>query len=584
MKRSILTSVLLFLAASCSSSSSNSCSLSNCSGCCDASGRCQTGAEPTACGTDGVMCSSCALGLSCARGQCLPPSPQSGGGTGSTGGGGGSVSYTNDWAGVCLASSAEPWRMFQSCGENDPDSTFIHPTYCDSSAGPPLTSDQAARCIAAFQGLNCRSPTSSFQIAGCEEVIRAYRELNMEKPGTLGLNAPCARFPSSPNETCQPGLYCEDQLSCPSRCLSRLSAGQVIPPNVSSQRCQEGLYRYNGRCTVPSQIGESCAQSRQCVPEAHCNKDELCVPFPTQRLAVGQSCSTIDFCEIGTFCDRTTETCTRHGGLNAPCSTSRPCASWLICGINNECTKPGKFGAVCRSRGDCDSDFTCDIASGATVGVCNPSRLPIGSACAYSTASRCDTGTYCTATGSQMTGVCAAHKLRGAPCRFDAPRDECDLGLDCTAISSANPDGVCAAPSALGGPCRRRSDSFSTISHGCDYTEPLYCRPTGTGMEGVCATPKPAGSPCSYPADYWECQGFCNATSSAPSGICVTPRAAGAPCRGESDRECIGGTYCSALTTPNGVCTPRKLAGVSCTLSEECYGGCVEGSCEGCPR
>jgi|APLak6261675434_1056106.scaffolds.fasta_scaffold00533_8 hypothetical protein len=86
--RLVLASLVLLLAASCSSSVP-ACGPSNCTGCCSASGACVVGSSTLDCGAAGAQCTQCALGSSCFLGQCS--STQTGGGSGSTGGGTGST-------------------------------------------------------------------------------------------------------------------------------------------------------------------------------------------------------------------------------------------------------------------------------------------------------------------------------------------------------------------------------------------------------------------------------------------------------------------------------------------------------------
>lgn len=90
----VLSSSLLLLACP-----GPKCSASTCpAGCCDASGECQPGSQPLACGIAGGTCSSCVLGQQCLQGVCFGGSGTGGGsstgggsGGGSGGGGGGST-------------------------------------------------------------------------------------------------------------------------------------------------------------------------------------------------------------------------------------------------------------------------------------------------------------------------------------------------------------------------------------------------------------------------------------------------------------------------------------------------------------
>ncbi|MGV3625878.1 MAG: hypothetical protein ACO1OB_34025, partial [Archangium sp.] len=87
--------------AGCLTPPEEDCGPSNCTGCCDASGQCQSGLSGTACGQAGSMCVQCPSNQ-CFAGACLPGGSAgggagtgggatTGGGVGSTGGGDGST-------------------------------------------------------------------------------------------------------------------------------------------------------------------------------------------------------------------------------------------------------------------------------------------------------------------------------------------------------------------------------------------------------------------------------------------------------------------------------------------------------------
>ncbi|MEW5742254.1 MAG: hypothetical protein AB1938_25280, partial [Myxococcota bacterium] len=68
--------------ASCGQSKDR-CSATTCpSGCCDASGVCRAGNEPTACGTSGILCNVCVTGQFCQLGICITAGTGGGGGAG----------------------------------------------------------------------------------------------------------------------------------------------------------------------------------------------------------------------------------------------------------------------------------------------------------------------------------------------------------------------------------------------------------------------------------------------------------------------------------------------------------------------
>lgn len=63
--------VAILCLASCSNGTKLSCAATNCSGCCDSNGLCQTGTDPSACGVNGASCQACGLGQSCQSNACV---------------------------------------------------------------------------------------------------------------------------------------------------------------------------------------------------------------------------------------------------------------------------------------------------------------------------------------------------------------------------------------------------------------------------------------------------------------------------------------------------------------------------------
>src|SRR5690242_2259925 len=89
MKRVLAVSLAaalgFLLAASCSGKPA--CDVSNCNGCCDSKGVCQSGITQSACGTRGSTCTACSLNETCSASVCTPLSGAGGGAGGGTGGG-----------------------------------------------------------------------------------------------------------------------------------------------------------------------------------------------------------------------------------------------------------------------------------------------------------------------------------------------------------------------------------------------------------------------------------------------------------------------------------------------------------------
>lgn len=77
------------IASACSPAAT--CSPATCGGCCDTTGKCQSGASPDFCGSVGVACARCGTGTICQQSECRAASSNGGGGGATGGGTGGGV-------------------------------------------------------------------------------------------------------------------------------------------------------------------------------------------------------------------------------------------------------------------------------------------------------------------------------------------------------------------------------------------------------------------------------------------------------------------------------------------------------------
>ena len=84
----LFAAVLGFVLSNCGTAAT--CSSATCGGCCNALGKCESGATADACGIDGQSCGRCGSGTSCVGGACQAGSG-TGGGSGATGGGSGTT-------------------------------------------------------------------------------------------------------------------------------------------------------------------------------------------------------------------------------------------------------------------------------------------------------------------------------------------------------------------------------------------------------------------------------------------------------------------------------------------------------------
>src|SRR5438309_9083371 len=70
--RALLASAILALISGCGPTATT-CDSTNCLGCCDASGQCQSGGAAAACGAQGGRCDVCIGAQTCALGRCQAP-------------------------------------------------------------------------------------------------------------------------------------------------------------------------------------------------------------------------------------------------------------------------------------------------------------------------------------------------------------------------------------------------------------------------------------------------------------------------------------------------------------------------------
>jgi hypothetical protein len=67
------TAILLAIGLTLAACGSKVCNTQTCSGCCDSGGNCVDGIAATACGTNGVSCTSCQSPERCVNGVCRLP-------------------------------------------------------------------------------------------------------------------------------------------------------------------------------------------------------------------------------------------------------------------------------------------------------------------------------------------------------------------------------------------------------------------------------------------------------------------------------------------------------------------------------
>jgi hypothetical protein len=427
------------------------CTRTTCLGCCDATGVCRSGGEPSACGSSGAACAVCGAGASCSFGTCGTPGGATGGGAsggGAGGSGGGSTGTITDWASFCREVTAAVTAYFLRCGEYTAQGAaeYERATVASCLAEPPagfadgrarFDAAAAQRCLPEFQRATCATGIPS----GCDGVV----------VGLVPLNGSC--FQS--RDYCTQGAWCDASTTCPGRCVPRVAIGQPATPQTV---CVEGAYPYGGVCTALVPMGQSCAptggstQPRFCLNGLCTNG--VCGPRPPD-LAEGQACqpNTGPECSRGLQCAN--GTCVPLVDVNGACDTVRRCKADLSCGVANACVRPGVAGMACGDTQRCASGHYCERPAGSPNGTCRVFRQ-MGAAC--SSIVECDSATmYCTVESGPPAGTCQLKGGVGAPCTNATGFFACREGLYCTATSTS-PSGVCANKKSTGAMCTRSDE------------------------------------------------------------------------------------------------------------------------------
>jgi hypothetical protein len=270
--------------------------------------------------------------------------------------------------------------------------------------------------------------------AACDHAVRVFR----------ARRATCGGFVPMADE---PTLIARETSSCISIWGAPGSRGGAFYwercATTSEGTCEDssfcGIYpRGTREMGQPCLVAGQCA-SLFCAGVAVLDQDGKRNPGAVQcgtcgtSLSSGVACNVeTDSCQAGTpgmSCFR--GVCRTRGGMGAPCDGWNDCADPLICTSAGTCGAGRQAGESCVGGADCggelscdpstntcawgdygqpgdacDTDFhacwlgRCDVAEGATTGVC-PIVLPDGSACAPDDSTRtCDAYAYC------VNGVC----------------------------------------------------------------------------------------------------------------------------------------------------------------------------------
>jgi hypothetical protein len=531
------------------------CNAATCpTGCCDATGLCQTGASLTQCGAGGEACQNCQ-----ARGftVCDPTQHACGNVV--------PVCQPGSCAGCCVGNTcfagtdptecglgAEACQNCQSQGETCANGSCVQMQGCgpqncsgccagntclpgNSSTACGIKGQQCASCTAIGEACNGLGQCVGGQQCGpgnCGGCCEGNVCTSGSSGQACGFGGAQCQNCSALGDSCQ-NQTCVGQTGCgPQTCPFGCCEGNTCVAGGSSTACGFG----GGQCQNCSAFGETC-QNQSCTQ-------------PCGPQTCGFGCCLGNFCQQG-FLDNA---CGAGGGQCQNCATfgelcqNQTCVSQSMCNPQtcptgccqgNTCvggssqTACGTGGALCQNcttLGDVCKGQTC-----IGMGTCGPATCPFG----------CCQGGACVSGGSST--ACGGG---GSQCQ------------DCAALGDSCQNQACVAP------CNPQSCPF-----GC--CQGNVCLPgttdTECGFGGQCQSCVAMGETCQNQScqsacNPSNCQGCCDATQTCQPGFLDTQ------CGGFGN-SCQN---CSALTPPstcNGALSPPACASQQMQCPAP-YGGC----------
>lgn len=182
----------------CETLPTTACGPSNCNGCCDGTGKCQTGNTNTACGTSGGLCKSCGTNQACSGGKCTCTS-------------------SSCSAGCCQGDNCQPGTLDTACGK---------------SGGVCTVCSGTAKCVSGSCSTAC-GPTTC---VGCclSGVCKGGSDPTACGKGGATC-AVCKAGESCVNGTCNSSSTCSSS-NCPNGCC----ASGVCQAGTSDTQCGKG--------------------------------------------------------------------------------------------------------------------------------------------------------------------------------------------------------------------------------------------------------------------------------------------------------------------------------------------------------
>ncbi|MDP3231272.1 MAG: EGF domain-containing protein [Myxococcales bacterium] len=602
------------------------CGPSNCTGCCDTTGQCQSGLTTQACGSAGAACSACSVSDTCSFGKCMVSGPfNQGGGSagGSTGGGatGGGTAGGGTAGGSSAGGAADagaPDAGAPDAGQPNPCAgtlTFCSTRCLDLSADPEncgvcgrlcgqgqvcnrgqcavLPDDCTASGMGCGAGFFC-DPVTKRCLTGCR--------LTSDCPMGATCGSGTCSCPTGEHACGQTCVSNDAVASCGNRCST------CAQPANSTATCTASACGFTCASGYRD-TGGACLDIDECLTgNGGCSANAACANTPGSRTCTCNAGFTGD----GVTCTDVNECLTNNGGcdVNAACTNTpgaRTCAcnggftgNGVTCTDINECS---------TNNGGCAAQATCTNTPGARTCACNAGFTGTGLVCAdvnecLTNNGGCSANGSCTNTPGSRSCACNAGFMGDGVTCTDvneclSGNGGCDTNATCTNTTGSR---TCMCNSGFTGTgltctdvneCLTNNGGCASVSSGgaCTNTPGSRTCACTTGFMGD-------GFTC---ADVNECltnNGGCAAVASG--GLCTnTPGSRTCACStGYSGtgltcadiNECLTNNGGCAAVASGGVCTntpgSRTCAcatgysgtGLTCADVNECLtnnGGCA---------
>jgi hypothetical protein len=363
--------VVLGVTPSCGSSSI--CSPSNCSGCCDSQGQCQSGKLLLTCGINGLTCTACVPGDVCQSGECLARGSDAG-------------CSPADCSGCCLGSQCVPGTERSGCGVSGGNCQVCSGTQICDGTGACQNTQQCQGCNDGTG--TCQSGTTSAQCGSggatclaCDGGASCQNGVCQLPPPADGGTGDAGSGDAGPGGdagtdagSCGPGNCsgCCSGTSCIS--LSNQSTGQCGTAGATCVACSGTDTCQAGSCQTPDAGSTDAGGNTDAGSGSDAGVDAgSCGPSNCAGCCNGTACIAISSESNGQ--------CGANGLACQPCTTGTACQTGACvptCG-------PANCGGGCCAGGTCitvanqgnaqcgNSGLVCNACGGAAVcetGIC----------------------------------------------------------------------------------------------------------------------------------------------------------------------------------------------------------------------